>query len=298
MLDSIHPIQQEINTVFTRTQEKGLLSGIDSLDEILCGFHNQRLYVIGAAAKMGKTSLMTDIAINISKFVPVVMFSLEQSFDELQKRVICNIANANYFKVQQGQQKDKIDSAIPIINKLSLWIDDKTSIIYSGNIVRYLREQNKPLPEECLNKQIDFHVKNGVKLIIIDYLNLMRLAGKAERDDLRIHEIMWQLHTMAKHYNIPIITACQLNRESRKKGERPQLTGLKDSTHIEADCDVAIMIHRPAYYRQQSFDKMQDIVEDDAELIIAANRQGPCGIVGVSWKAYCMSFCSKNNGKF
>ena len=294
MILNCSPIQQDITTVFTKEQQQGYLCGISELDEILCGFCNKRLYVVGAAPSVGKSSLLTDIAIYISKTIPVVFFSLEMSFEDLQKRILCNIANVNYYRIIKEKQFDKIESAFPIISQMNLLIDDKTKTIYSDDFLRY----KGTIPKDSINTQIQYHVKNGVKVFVIDYLQLIRFGSWTEREDLRVHQITWQLHTLAKEYDICIILASQINRESRKDGKRPQLSALRDAGQIEQDADIVMFIHRPEYYKQPVFDATKDYTEDNAELIIAKNRHGPTSKVIVEWHGYCMSFRSKKKDVF
>lgn len=285
MINNAQPIQSQIHSVFERGKEQGLPSGIAELDKVLCGFQKQKLYIIGGRSSMGKSSLVTDIA--LAQNIPVAFFSVEMSFDELQQRIICNLGQANFYKVKQGQEKEKIEQAIVKAGKLSLWIDEATNVIYPEGHARF----NLPIPEDSLNAQIKQHLNKGIKLVIIDYLQLIRFGGWTEREDLRLHYIVEQLRKYAKEYSVPIILCSQLHRfeQSRGKEPRPKLDDLRDSGAIEQDADVVLLIHRPEYYKEHTIDLTTNKIED-AVIIVAKNRSGPTGDVPVKWHAYCMSF--------
>lgn len=274
----------------------GLTSGITKLDEAIRGFRPANLYLIGGRSSMGKTSLALDISLNVSKDCPVMLFSLEMNFARLQLRALCQLADVNHHRVCLGKfregEPDKLKKSAEQLKNHKLFVDDTTTNIYPDD---YTARYKQPIPKNSMNTAIEKAVKFGCKLVVIDYLQLIRLGAKTEAEYLRLHEITWQLHTLAKRYEIPIILASQLARfeDSRYEGKnpRPRLDDLKGSGDIENDSDIVILLHRPQYYSKRGqVDIYADHIEDDALLIIAKNRDGVVGDVPVRWQGYAMSW--------
>lgn len=295
-------ISDNIDSIIEDYQKNpmGLKSGINALDDAIRGLRPANLILIAGRSSMGKTALSLDIGLNVAKENPVILFSLEMNYEQLQSRALCNIAGLNHQKMSLGKGNKK---ELEILNKVAkelknrnLLIDDYTSTIYGGD---YSIKYKKEIPINSINTQIEKAIKFGCRLIIIDYLQLMRFGTWTEREDLRLHQITWELHNISKKKKIPIILLSQLRRfeTERYKGKpdpRPRLDDLRDSGAIEQDSDIVLLLHRPNYYKTtEPLDLFNDNIEDNAEIIVAKNRNGAVGRINVNWYGFCMSFKNK-----
>ena len=257
----------------------GLQTGFDRLDKITSGWQNSDLVIIAARPAMGKTAFVLSMAKNmaVSFNYPVALFSLEMSNVQLVNRLIVNTCEIPGEKIKNGQLEpyewEQLDFKIKELYGAPLYVDDTPSLS-----VFELRTKARRLVRE-----------HGIKIIIIDYLQLMNASGMnfGSREQ-EVSTISRSLKGLAKELNIPIIALSQLNRgvESRtgSEGKRPQLSDLRESGAIEQDADMVCFIHRPEYYK---------IFEDDrgnsllglAEIIIAKHRNGATGDVQLRFKS-------------
>ena len=254
----------------------GLQSGFKKLDEITSGWQNSDLIIIAARPAMGKTALVLSMAKNMAvnfKF-PIGVFSLEMSNVQLVNRLIVNVCQIQGEKIKSGRLDDheweRLDSKIKELYDAPIYVDDTPSLS-----IFELRTKARRLVRE-----------HGVKIIVIDYLQLMNASGMnyGSREQ-EVSMISRSLKGLAKELNIPIIALSQLNRgvETRQgEGKRPQLADLRESGAIEQDADIVCFIHRPEYYK---------ITEDEhgstiglAEIIISKHRNGPTGIVRMKFE--------------
>lgn len=257
----------------------GLQTGFDALDKITSGWQNSDLVIIAARPAMGKTAFVLSMAKNmaVSYNYPVALFSLEMSNVQLVNRLIVNTCEIPGEKIKNGQlapfEWEQLDFKIKELYDAPLFIDDTPSLS-----VFELRTKARRLVRE-----------HGVKMIIIDYLQLMNASGMQYGSrEQEVSMISRSLKGLAKELNIPIIALSQLNRgvEGRTgiEGKRPQLSDLRESGAIEQDADMVCFIHRPEYYK---------ILEDEqgnsliglAEIIIAKHRNGATGDVRLSFKS-------------
>ena len=231
----------------------GLESGFTKLDKMTSGWQNSDLIIIAARPAMGKTAFVLSMAKNIAVDYrnPVALFSLEMSNVQLVNRLITNVC-------------EMLDAP--------LYVDDTPSLS-----VFELRTKARRLVRE-----------HGVRIIIIDYLQLMNASGMAfgSRQE-EVSTISRSLKGLAKELNIPIIALSQLNRgvESREgiDGKRPQLSDLRESGAIEQDADMVCFIHRPEYYKIYQDDRGNDL-RGMAEIVIAKHRNGAVGEVLLRFK--------------
>ena len=254
----------------------GLQSGFKKLDEVTSGWQNSDLIIIAARPAMGKTALVLSMARNMAvnyKF-PVGLFSLEMSNVQLVNRLIVNVCQITGDKIKSGRLNEeewiRLDSKIKDLYDAPIYVDDTPSLS-----IFELRTKARRLVRE-----------HGVKIIIIDYLQLMNASGMnyGSREQ-EVSMISRSLKGLAKELNIPIIALSQLNRgvETRQgEGKRPQLADLRESGAIEQDADIVCFIHRPEYYK---------ITEDEhgstlgiAEIIISKHRNGATGIVRMKFE--------------
>jgi replicative DNA helicase len=251
----------------------GLSTGFYDLDKYTSGWQNSDLVIIAARPAMGKTAFVLSMAKNIAvnNREPVALFSLEMSNVQLVNRLITNVCEISGEKIKSGQlapyEWGQLDSNINALFDAPLYVDDTPSLS-----VFELRTKARRLVRE-----------HGVKLIIIDYLQLMNASGASfgSRQE-EVSTISRSLKGLAKELNIPIIALSQLNRgvESREgiDGKRPQLSDLRESGAIEQDADIVCFIHRPEYYKIYQDEKGEDL-RGSAEIIIAKHRNGAVGDV-------------------
>ena len=245
----------------------GLQTGYHDLDKITSGWQESDLIIIAARPAMGKTALVLSMAKNmaVNFNTPVAIFSLEMSNVQLVNRLISNVCELNGSKIKSGQlsqyEWEKLMSKVKLLYSAPLYVDDTPSLS-----IFELRTKARRLVRE-----------HGVKIIIIDYLQLMNASGmKFGSREQEVSMISRSLKQLAKELSIPIIALSQLNRsvESRTDGKRPQLSDLRESGAIEQDADIVCFIHRPEYYTKASEDSEGNDIRGLAEFIIAKHRSG------------------------
>lgn len=255
----------------------GLSSGFTKLDGMTSGWQNSDLIIIAARPAMGKTAFVLSMAKNIAvdNQVPVAMFSLEMSNVQLVNRLIVNTCEIPGEKIKSGQlapyEWQQLDQKIRQLYDAPLYVDDTPSLS-----VFELRTKARRLVRDY-----------GVKIIIIDYLQLMNATGMSygSRQE-EVSTISRSLKGLAKELNIPIIALSQLNRSVEQRvgtadtpdSKRPQLSDLRESGAIEQDADMVCFIHRPEYYKIYK-DQYGNDLKGLAEIIIAKHRNGAVGDV-------------------
>lgn len=274
----INPVIQEAYEMLQKAAARtdglsGLSSGFHQLDKMTSGWQNSDLIIIAARPAMGKTAFVLSMAKNmaVNSKVPVALFSLEMSNVQLVNRLIVNVCEIPGEKIKSGQlapyEWGQLDYKIKELYDAPLYVDDTPSLS-----VFELRTKARRLVRE-----------HGVKIIIIDYLQLMNASGMSfgSRQE-EVSTISRSLKGLAKELNIPIIALSQLNRgvENREgiDGKRPQLSDLRESGAIEQDADMVCFIHRPEYYKIYTDEKGNDL-HGMAEIIIAKHRNGAVGDV-------------------
>ena len=269
------PIENAVQDAIKKIEEaanresglSGLESGYHQLDRLTSGWQNSDLIIIAARPAMGKTAFVLSMAKNMAVDYnhPVAVFSLEMSSLQLVNRLISNVCSLEGEKIKSGQlTQPEWENLITRTRSLStapLYIDDTPSLS-----IFELRTKARRLVRE-----------HGVKIIIIDYLQLMNATGM--KFGSREQEVS-TLKQLAKELDIPIIALSQLNRsvETRaaddKLGKRPQLSDLRESGAIEQDADIVCFIHRPEYYTKSSVDAEGNSIKGVAEFIVAKHRSG------------------------
>ncbi|PJC24024.1 replicative DNA helicase, partial [candidate division WWE3 bacterium CG_4_9_14_0_2_um_filter_35_11] len=239
-------------------QLRGISTGFKSLDNKLNGFRPSNLIILAARPSVGKTSLMLNIAQNTAVLnkVPIGIFSLEMSRDELVIRMVSAQSGIDSFKITSGRLSDSdmaaYGEAMGVLGDAPIYIDDTPSIS-----IMELRTKARRL---CVDK--------GVQMIMVDYLQLMR-GRNAENRVQEVTEISWGLKALAKELKIPVVTVAQLNRSVEQRGTGlPQLSDLRESGSIEQDADVVMFLYRP-----------DEDNRNEINLVIAKHRNGPTGVV-------------------
>lgn len=255
---------------------RGIRCGLDALDDMTRGFKAGELVVVGARPSMGKTAFCLQVAMAAAATVPVLFLSLEMQRLELGMRGVSMLSGyegriiAGDIRPTPGAQQ-KIGVAMAEWARLNLHIDHQAGITAA----------------QVRSKARRFRVRQkGVGLIVVDYLQLLRSDRSAKHDNrnLELGEMTRTLKEVAKELECPVMLLSQLNRnlESRQE-KRPGLADLRESGSIEQDADVVLLLHRPHYY-----DQTQDPTY--AEVLIAKQRNGPTGLVPVTWNAPLTQF--------
>ena len=256
----------------------GVASGYHKLDDKTSGWQASDLVIIAGRPAMGKTSFALSMAKNIAADyqVPMAFFSLEMSNVQLVNRLISNVCEIPGSKILNGQlhpdEWERLDNRVNNLLGAPLYVDDTP-----GLSVFELRTKARRLVRE-----------HGVKLIMIDYLQLMNANGMrfSSRQE-EVSTISRSLKGLAKELNIPILALSQLNRgvESREglEGKRPQLSDLRESGAIEQDADMVLFVHRPEYYHIYQDENGVDL-HGKAQIIIAKHRKGATGDVLLTFR--------------
>ena len=247
----------------------GIPSGFHALDKITSGWQTPDLIIIAARPAMGKTAFVLSMAKNIAvdHKIPVAIFSLEMSNVQLVNRLIMNVCEIEGEKIKTGKltetEQKRLNTKINALKGAPLYMDDTPSLS-----IFELRSKARKLVRE-----------HGIKMIIIDYLQLMNAQGSnfGSREQ-EVSIISRSLKALAKELDIPVIALSQLNRgvEARSgiEGKTPQLSDLRESGAIEQDADMVCFIHRPEYYHLYSDEKTGKDLRGLAQIIIAKHRNG------------------------
>lgn len=262
----------------------GLRTGFSALDKITSGWQNSDLVIIAARPAMGKTAFVLSMAKNmaVNFNIPVALFSLEMSNVQLVNRMIVNVCEIPGEKIKSGRLEsyewEQLDFKIKELYDAPVYVDDTPSLS-----VFELRTKARRLVRE-----------HGIKILIIDYLQLMNASGMnfGSREQ-EVSMISRSLKGLAKELNIPIIALSQLNRgvENRQgaEGKRPQLADLRESGAIEQDADMVCFIHRPEYYKITEDERGNSLI-GLAEIIVAKHRNGATGDVRLRFKSEFAKF--------
>lgn len=266
----------------------GVPSGFTGIDKITLGWQESDLVIIAARPSMGKTAFVLTMARNmaVDHHIPVAFFSLEMSSKQLVKRLLVSETGLSSEKIRGGKRLQdyelvQLHERIKDLAAAPLFIDDTPSIsIYE------LRSKVRRLVRNA-----------GVKLIIIDYLQLMtgppELRGMREQE---VSNISRSLKAIAKEMSIPVIALSQLSRDVEKRGGNkiPQLSDLRESGAIEQDADIVMFIHRPDYYGTEE----EGAVPGQAQIIIAKHRNGSTDVVPMIFRKNEARFVDANDGGF
>lgn len=265
-----------LNTILLELKKKsltptlpGLPSGFYDLDTLTQGFQKSDLIIIAGRPSMGKTALCLNIALNVIKSskLPVLIFSLEMSKEQIMYRLLAMETNISQMRLKSGKiyQNDwlKLNKIIKILSKLPFFIDDTPDLS-----IQDIRSKIKTLIFE----------QTQIGLIIIDYLQLMQSSKlKIENRVQELSVITRSLKNIAREFNIPIIALSQLSRNVENRiDKRPILSDLRESGSIEQDADLVLMLYRTKYYNSNQINEQTSYL---TELIIAKHRNGPIGSI-------------------
>ena len=262
-----------------RSENKGGLTGLTTgfidLDRKTSGMQKADLVLLAARPSMGKTALMVNIATNaaLKANATVAMFSLEMSRNQLSQRILSSLSHVDLMRIISGdlttEEWSKVIETMTYMNEMAIYIDDTAGIT----------------PLEVKAKCRRLKAEKGLDLVVIDYLQLMEVGGRAESRQQEISAISRQLKGIAKELDVPVIALSQLSRAPEMRADhRPILSDLRESGAIEQDADIVMFLYRDEYYNPDT--EKQGL----GELIIAKHRNGPTGTVELLFKGEYTKF--------
>lgn len=269
----------------TRDELRGVPTGFQELDNKLSGLQKSDLIILAARPSMGKTSLALDIVrkSSVNHKIPVAVFSLEMSSQQLVDRMLSAESQVDSWKIRTGHNLSvendfkAIGEAISRLSEAPIYIDDQP-----GNNILKMRAVARRLKNE-----------KGLGLIVVDYLQLMLPTQTKNNDNLvqQVTEISRSLKNLARELEVPVLALSQLSRAVEQRGGRPRLSDLRDSGSIEQDADVVMFIHREA-------DQDQGGRKEEAEILIEKHRNGPTGTIKLYFDSKKTSFLPMDKGTF
>ncbi len=286
-MQQLVPIRDIVNESFARIEKRyeerdslsGVPSGFYDLDAVTSGFQKSDLIIVAARPSMGKTAFCLNIAqhIAVEHKIPVAIFSLEMSKEQLVQRLLCSEAHIDANKIRTGylQSNDwtNLASAMGRLGEAPIYIDDSAVVT-----ALEIRAKARRLKAEM----------KGLGMIIIDYIQLMQGRKQSDNRVQEVSEISRGLKTLARELNVPVIALSQLSRAvEARQNKRPMLSDLRESGSIEQDADIVMFIYRDDYYNQESERR------GEAEIIIAKQRNGPTGTVELLYQSSITRFLNK-----
>ncbi|NAS32677.1 replicative DNA helicase [Flavobacteriaceae bacterium R38] len=261
--------KKKIEEISNKDGLSGITSGFDKLDKLTSGWQPSDLVIVAARPGMGKTAFTLSMARNmaVNSNTPVAFFSLEMSSVQLITRLISSETGLSSEKLRTGKLEkhewEQLNVKVKALEKAPLFIDDTPSLSIFD-----LRAKARRLSSQ-----------HGIKLIVIDYLQLMTAGGsqKGGNREQEISTISRNLKALAKELNVPVIALSQLSRavETRGGSKRPLLSDLRESGAIEQDADIVSFIYRPEYYKIEEWDdEERSPTQGQAEFIVAKHRNG------------------------
>ncbi len=264
-----------------KSKVSGLESGFTDLDLKTSGLNPSELLIVAARPAMGKSAFVLNIAHHVAMNckVPVMIFSLEMSKEQMVNRILCSEAEVDSMKVRTGDLDSedwiKLGKASGNLAEAPIYIDDTPGL------------SSAELRAKCRKAKLE----KDIGLVIIDYLQLMESKGRSESRQNEISEISRALKILAKELNVPVIALSQLSRAAETRPDhRPILSDLRESGSIEQDADIVMFLYRDDYYNEDTEKK------NVAEVIIAKNRSGSTGTVELAWLGQYTKFANLFRG--
>jgi replicative DNA helicase len=282
---SFYPIREIVKESFATIEKlfkkkeavTGVPSGFKELDRMTAGFQPSDLVIIAGRPSMGKTAFCLDVAeyAAIDNKIPVAIFSLEMSKEQLVIRMLCSQAHVEGTRLRTGYLNEsdwpKLTIAAGSLSESPIYIDDTAALS-----VLEMRAKARRLKAD-----------HGLGMVIVDYLQLMKGRARVESRQQEISEISRSLKALAKELNIPVIAVSQLSRKTEERtGNRPQLSDLRESGAIEQDADLILFIYRDEVYNRDPDNPNRG----KAEVIIGKQRNGPIGKIDLAFLDKFTSF--------
>lgn len=277
LVDTFEAIEKLYNS---KSNVSGMESGFKDLDIKTSGLNNSDLIIVAARPAMGKSAFALNIATAVAKSkVPVLIFSLEMSKEQMVNRILCSEAQVDSMKVRTGKLDTddwvKLGKASGDLAETPIYIEDTPGL------------SSAELRAKCRKAKLE----KDIGLVVIDYLQLMESKGRSDSRQQEISEISRSLKILAKEINVPVIALSQLSRAAEQRPDhRPMLSDLRESGSIEQDADIVMFLYRDDYYNPETEKK------NVAEVIVAKNRQGSTGTVELAWLPQYTKFANYYNG--
>jgi replicative DNA helicase len=255
----------------------GVASGFKDLDLLTAGFQRADLVIIAGRPSMGKTAFVLNVVQHaaIEHNVPVAVFSLEMSKDQLVQRLLCSEGMVDAQRLRRGQLRDedypKLARAAGLLSSAPIWIDDSAALT----------------PLAMRSKARRLKAEHDIALVVVDYLQLMQGPSDIENRQQEISYISRSIKALAKELNVPVLALSQLSRAPEQRGgehRRPQLSDLRESGAIEQDADVVCFVYRQEFYDGPVDPKTNESIEGKAEIIVGKQRNGPTGTVTLAFR--------------
>ena len=274
--DLLQPTMDEIDAIQAGGgQSHGVPTGFVDLDELTTGLHGGQMVIVAGRPGQGKSTLALDVmrACSIRHGLPSVIFSLEMSKSEIVMRLLSAEARIKLADMRSGKLSDqdwtKMARRMGEISEAPLYIDDSPNLT-----MMEIRAKARRLKQ-----------KTDLRLVVVDYLQLMTSGKRVESRQAEVSEFSRNLKLLAKELDVPVIAVCQLNRGPEQRTDRvPQLSDLRESGQLEQDADLVILINRPDGYDRDS------PRAGEADLIVAKHRNGPTRTVTVASTLHLSSF--------
>ena len=266
----------DITAKIKNNENPGILTTYKDLDSVLQGFQNSDLVIIAGRPSMGKTAFALNLGKNVvSKYkIPLVVFSLEMSRQQIIYRFLANISQINSSRLKSGKMTSSewklLSQSMKELSELPIFVEDSPNLTI--NDIR-----------STLRKIFQGKTKQG--LVIIDYLQLMKTNSRIENRAQEISEVTRSLKILAKEFEVPIILLSQLSRNVESRvNKRPLLSDLRESGSIEQDADIVVMLYRDDYYTNQTTKLSL------TEFIVAKHRNGPVGTAKLNFNPATTTF--------
>jgi len=276
-------LQTVVSSAFQEISEKyegkrssvGLTSGVKALDAATNGFHGSELIIVSARPGCGKTSFVLKIALAAAQRVPVYLASLEMSAQQIGERFFAMTGNVDLRHVRSGQlqphQWQSLTDALGRLSDYPIYVDDRSNL--------------SPAMLKSRVQRLAVDTKRPMGLLLVDYLQLMAPGQRFDTREREVATISRDLKLLAKTLDVPVIVACQLNRQlEQRKDRRPMLADLRESGALEQDADLVLGLYLPFNYTGEDEDR------DKAECIIMKQRNGPVGTLGLHWNPETTTF--------
>ncbi|HOK17340.1 MAG TPA: replicative DNA helicase [Candidatus Paceibacterota bacterium] len=289
------PLKEELVKAFERIDQlhkgggklRGLTTGFSQLDKYLAGLQKSDLIVLGARPSLGKTSLALDIARHVAlrERVPVGIFSLEMSRDQIVDRLIAAESTVDLWRIRTGRLSTEGE-----INDFTL-IQDALSRLAEAPI--YIDDAPSPTIMQMRTVARRLQAEAGLGLLVVDYLQLITPSSLKESTVQQYSEISRSLKALSRELNVPVLTVSQLSRAVEQRSPPiPRLSDLRETGAIEQDCDVAMFIYREDKYNPDTERK------NIADIIIAKHRNGPLGRISLYFNEQLTSFRNLEKEEF
>lgn len=273
--DILHDAMDRIDAAMRGEQYgEAVATGFAELDTMLGGgLRPSELYLLAARPGQGKSALALNICehVAIDLHEPILFVSLEMSSVELADRMLCSRSHVDSHRMRRGTlaeiERKKLLETAGIVSEALLFVDDKPnrSIAHIASLARMQKR------------------RNGLKLLVIDYLQLIEPANPRDSRQEQVALISRRLKGLSKELDVPVLALCQLSRATEQSGNHiPRLSHLRESGQLEADADVVMFVHRPEYYLSGEAAEQE---KGKAEIHVAKQRNGPTGEVKLVWRA-------------